>query len=233
MHDWLSKFIKHHTSEVDLLEACRREVLRAMQILDPQATRTDLLESCRRLFKESDLFLLYNSDSNEKFGPDEVDMIAKAILLYIENPNLDWKGHSIVFSVHREQVGLLMGESVDYGEFASIFSEDMLFQSSSKKWTSFDLDDLRHHLQMFLIAILYRYRFCVTGDMHAFPISWIFSYMEGVKELLSRGQRESDTSAALEMTLKALVYLEIIPSPNVADKFDKLPTEKKIEEGGA
>ena len=233
-YEWNSEFIKPHASEADIVEACRRQILKAMQILDPQATRADLLESCRRLFMGSDVFIPYDLYPNGKFVSDEVDIVAKAILLYIENPALGWNDHSIVFSVHREQLGLLKREPIGYGEFAAMHSEDMLFESVSKEWASFDLDDLRHHLQTFLVAILYRYRYCVTSEIHAFPLSWIFYYLDCVKELLSREQRESDASAALETTLGALVYLDITPSADVADMFDKLPAEKKeIEEGGA
>lgn len=177
------------------------KVLEAIQILDSAATAEDLHEACRSLFVESDLC---THSSSHPYDPSEVDAVANAISGYIENPDYAGPLREIIFRVSRP----LAGASIEHCEFASIFSEDMLYQNLSTDFTSFDTDTLRRHLKTFLIGILFRYTFRVYEDRAAFPISMLLNYMDGVRELLSREPRESDLSRALWTTLAALASVE-------------------------
>ena len=176
------------------------QVLRAFQTVDSQATMDDVLEACRQLFIESDK---YCHQLEQPFHPSEVDAVAKGICEYIENPD-DPALREITFSVSRP----LVGRAIEYCEFASVFSDDMLYQNLSRKFASLSTDGLRLALKRFLVAIFFRYQFCVSEDRAAFPVSMILDYMDAVRILFSREQREDKLSDALWTTLRAIGSLE-------------------------
>lgn len=176
------------------------QVLQAFRMLEGATARSDVLEACRQLFIYSDE---YHHAGQNPFSPSEVDAVANAICEYIEHPD-DPALREIIFSVPRP----LEGNSIEYCEYASMFSEDMLYQNTSTEFASLDLEDLRRRLKMYLAGILFRYQFCVFEDRAAFPVSMILDYMDAVRILLSREQRETDLPDALWTTLRALESLE-------------------------
>jgi hypothetical protein len=175
----------------------QEQLLKAFQVLDCQAGMEDMLEACRSLFTHSDEYHLTQCP----FDRSEVDAVANAIYEYILYP--DAPSHrEIVFNVHRQ----LEGRSIEYYEYGSRFSEDMLYQNFSPPFTSLDLEDLRLALKTFLVGILFRYQVCV--DDNWFPVSVILNYIDAVRILLSREQRDSELGEALFATLAALRSLE-------------------------
>jgi hypothetical protein len=178
----------------------RIQVLQAFQVLDSAMTWSDVLEACRQLFMHSDEYCVA---VQYPFVSAEVDAVAKAIFEYIQNPDYPVL-REIVFQVPRA----LEGRSIEICEYASMFSDDMLHQNGSMDFASLDLEDLRRRLKMYLAGILFRYQFCVSEDRAAFPISKIIDYMNGVKVLFSREQREAELHDALWTTLGALDSLE-------------------------
>ncbi|MDX1964171.1 MAG: hypothetical protein SFX18_13540 [Pirellulales bacterium] len=178
----------------------RDQVLQAFQVLEGATTWSDVLEACRQLFMHSDE---YHHAGQNPFVPAEVDAVGKAILEYIENPDYPVL-REIVFQVPRP----LEGSSIEINEYASIFSDDMLYQNGSIEFASLDLEYLRSRLKIYLVGILFRYQFCISEDRAAFPVSKILDYMDGVKVLFSQEQRDAELHDALWTTLKALDSLE-------------------------
>lgn len=177
------------------------EILKAFQALNSQATIADIIDACRRLFVESDES---RHASRHAFAQSEIDAIATLIYEYVRDPRAS-ADREVVFKMSRP----LEGASMDYYEYARIFSEDMLYQNYLKSWSSTfaELDDLRRALQTFLLGILFRYQFCVDEDA-AFPIPMLLNYMEGVKVLFAQEQREEEVNNVLWTTLKVLGSLE-------------------------
>jgi predicted HicB family RNase H-like nuclease len=178
------------------------QLLEAFKVLDSGATMESILEACSQLFVESDE---YNMSLEHRFDSSEVEAVANAIYEYIANPAVALR--EIAFKVSRP----LEGEAIEYGEYASMFSGDMLNQNLSREFASLNLDDLRSALKTFLVGILFRYRFCVFEDRAAFPSSMILRYMDSVRVLLSREQREGELSDVLWTTLRALASLDDAP----------------------
>jgi hypothetical protein len=176
------------------------EVLAAFQVLDRHASREDVLEACRRLFIESDECI---HALQRPFDRDEVDAVANAIWEYILDGGLQ-TCRDIVFKAPRT----LEGNCIEVCEYASMFSEAMLTQNSSKRLACLDLGDLRRGLMTFLVGILFRYQFCVSQDRAAFPVSKILEYMDGVRILFAGERREGELSDALWTTLQVLGSLE-------------------------
>jgi hypothetical protein len=198
------------------------QVLQAFQVLEGATARSDVLEACRQLFMHSDEY--YHAGQNP-FAPSEVDAVANAICEYIEHPDAPAL-REIVFNVPRP----LEGHSIEYCEYASMFSEDMLYQNTSTEFASLDLEELRRRLKMYLAGILFRYQFCVDEDRAAFPVSMILDYMDGVRILFSREQRETDLSDALWTTLRALGSLE--PRHRMERQASKLAARPGWKRGG-
>jgi hypothetical protein len=175
------------------------QLLKAFQVLDNKATMNDMLEACRRLFINSDEYNL----SRHPFDNSEVEAVANAIYEYIlcaSDPSL----REIAFNIDRP----LEGYSIEYSEYASMFSEDMLYDNSNTDFAPLSLEDIRCYLKTFLAGILFRYAFCVDQDRAAFPVSVILYYIDKVKILLSMEQREGELCDALFITLDALRYLD-------------------------
>ncbi len=176
------------------------EILDAFQVLDVRATRKDVFQSCRDLFISSDE---YTHALPHPFTSSEVDAVANAICEYIANPDAPVL-REIVFTTSRP----LEGGAIEYCEYASMFSEDMLYQTDSTQLMSLDGGNLLAALKTYLVGILFRYQFCVYEDRAAFPVSKLLDYMDGVRMLLQREQREAEWSDALWITLRALRSLE-------------------------
>ncbi len=179
------------------------KLLSAIRVLDQQATQEDLLEACRRLFIHSDEYTV--AMYSHPYDRSEVDAVANAIFEFITTRDKLDSYREIRFRVSRP----LVGQAIEYNEFASRFSEDMLYQNWSEDSASLSLGDLRQALKTSLVGILFRYRYCVSSDLAAFPVSIILRYMMNVKVLLSREQRERDWADALWTTLEALGSLEL------------------------
>ena len=173
-------------------------IMRAFQALDRQVTIPDVREACKQLFLRSDE---YSHAGQFPFSASEVDAVGSAIYDYIADPTEPLR--EIVFDVPR----ILEGKSIEYNEYASMFSEDMLYDSYSER-TSPDAEQARASLKRFLAAILFRYQFCVTTSRAAFPVSVLLDYMDDVRLMLSREGREGDWPDALWRTLDALRSLE-------------------------
>jgi hypothetical protein len=180
----------------------------------------DVLDAYRQLFIHSDE---YSVSFENPFDSSEVDAVAKAMYEYILNPD-DPAIREIVFRVPRR----LEGPSIEYCEYASMFSEDMLYQNCSTKFATLDTEELRRALKTFLAGILYRYHFCVDQDRAAFPISFVLDYMDNVKILFSREQREHELPSALLVTLRALGSLDPVcrMKENVENFLKKRAQEK-------
>ncbi len=175
------------------------ELLKAFQVLNRQATTADILEACKSLFLHSDEYHLVQ----HPFAPSEVDAVANAIYEYILCPDAP-SLREIKFSVERP----VEGKSIDYSEYASTFSEDMLYQNASTPFASLGLEELRLALETFLVGVFFRYAFCVDQDRASFPVSKILDYIDAVAILLSREQRDRELGDALFTTLTALRSLE-------------------------
>jgi hypothetical protein len=191
-------------------------MLKAFQILDSQSTMKDVLEACRQLFMHSDE---YNWSIQYPFDSSEVNAVANAMYEYILDPDVPLR--EIAFHVSRP----LEGKSIEYCEYASKYSGDMLYQNYSIEFSSLDLDDLRRSLKTFLLGIIFRYQFCVDEDRTAFPVSIILHYIDGVRILFSREKRENDLSDALFTTLSALRSLE--PRYRMEEKVKQLAMDGK------
>jgi len=176
------------------------DIVPAMQVVDKQATEHDMFDACKRLFTRSDL---YTHSLQDPFARCEVNAVANAIWEYIREPDSP-AIREIRFRVSRP----LLGKSIECCEFASSFSEDLLYDNYSVQFTSLSGDELRSSLKVFFVAILFRYRFCVDEDRAAFPVSVVLDYLGCVEILLSRERREGDLTNALWRTLKALRSLE-------------------------
>ncbi len=198
------------------------QLLAAFQVLDRNASTKDVLEACRQLFIESDQ---YTHSREQPFDRDEVDAVANAIYGYLLDPD-NRADREIVFKVSRQ----LEGRSIEYCEYASMFSEDMLYQNYSKKFASLDLESLRRALKTFLAGILFRYQFCVNENRAAFPVSEILYYMEAVKTLFLREQREDELSAALWTTLRTLASLDRLQ--RMAEEVARLMARRTPKGGG-
>lgn len=185
------------------------QLLKAFQALDSHATMTDMREACRCLFLHSDEYQLVQVP----FDPSEVDAVSRAIFEYILDPDICLR--EIKFNRNRSR----LGRAVEYCEYASMFSEDMLYQNCSPDFASMDVKDLRHNLKTFLVGIFYRYAYCVDSDRAAFPVSMILEYIGAVKILLSKEQRDENLSDALFATLEALRALE--PQRRLEEKITR------------
>jgi len=176
------------------------DVLKAFQIVDCRSTDKDVLVACRDLFVQSDQF---THAGDIAFEPSEIDAVAHAIYSYIRDPDNVTK-REIQFDVPRSPVGI----SVEYCEYASRFSADLLFQNYSRQFNTPNLADLRRRLMSFLAAILFRYQFCVAEDRAAFPVSVVLDYIDAVGILLKQENRAIERSKALVVTMIALRSLE-------------------------
>jgi len=174
------------------------QLLKAFQVLDSQATVEDMRKACRNLFLKSDEYQL----AEPPFDCSEVYSVAHAIFEYIQCPDSP-SLREIVFSVERQ----LEGKAIEYSEYAAHYSEDMLYQNR-KDELPLDHNGLLCYLKTFLVAILFRYQFCVDEDRAAFPVSIILYYIDAVRILFSREQRDSELGDALFKTLEALRSLE-------------------------
>jgi hypothetical protein len=195
------------------------QLLKAFQVLDGQATMSDMLEACRSLFMNSDE---YSCAITQPFDSSEIEAVANAIYEYILCPDAP-SLREIVFNVKRP----LEGKAIEYSEYASMFSEDMLYQNSSTPFSSLALEDLRRALETYLAGILFRYLFCVYEDRAAFPVSMILNYIDNVRILLSKEQRDAELSDVLFTTLDALRSLE--PRYKMEEKATQLLNERKKE----
>jgi hypothetical protein len=171
-------------------------LLRAFRVLDSKVTFDDMLETARRLFIESDPY----THADCEFLRSEVDAIANAILEYTTSPELSERK---VISFQKYHA--ILGSSIEYGDYASICSEELLVHYSTKKLHALKLDDLRKTLKQLLLAMCYRYTTCVQCDHAVFPLSVLLTYMNGVRTLFSRNQEGGDLSEALWTTLGMLV----------------------------
>ena len=176
------------------------ELLKAFQVLDSQATMECVREACKQLFLHSDEYQLAGENP---FNASEVEVVSNAIYEYITSAN-DPVCREIVFDVARK----LEGKSIEYDEYASMFSEDMLFESRPRELKSCSLEELRCALKVFLVGILFRYRFCDNSGKALFPVSIILDYNDAIRVLLSREQRDHEWPEALLTTLSALRSLE-------------------------
>lgn len=136
-------------------------LLAAFQALDRHSTTKDIKDACRQLFLQSDEYCLAGS---YPFDAVEIEEVANAIYDYIECPDRH-PPREIRFNISRP----LEGETIEYCEYASRFSESMLYQNVGANLTSLELHDVRARLKVFLVGILFRYQFCVTEDRTDFP----------------------------------------------------------------
>jgi hypothetical protein len=125
------------------------QLLDAFKVLDSRATPRDMLEACRYLFIHSDEYQL----ARHPFDQTEVDAVARAIYEYILFPDAP-SIREIVFTVDRP----IEGKAIEYSEYASRFSGDMLSQSFSREVALLGLEDLRCRLKAFLVGMLFRDR---------------------------------------------------------------------------
>ena len=168
-------------------------LLRAFQVLDRTATMEDVLDARRQLFIESDE---YNVSLRHPFDSSEVDGVANAILEYILNPGDPIvKSYSVFRRRSRRTLHRILRVCGDvFGRYvvSELFERICIARSRGFPGT----------LKTFLVGILFRYQFCVDEDLAAFPVSVILDYMDAVRILLLREQRESDLSDALWTTLE-------------------------------
>jgi hypothetical protein len=196
-------------------------LLEAFRVIDPSATMAGIRDACRQLFLSSDEFA---HAGDYPFESSDIGAVADAIFDYIQGP-YNVNSHEIVFSACRP----LEGRTIDYCEYASMFSLDMLYQNLGVDCHSLSHAKLRDHLKTFLAGIAFRYQFCVFEDRAAFPVSIILKYVEAVRVLLLREQREEDLCRVLFVTLKALSDMEpaagIGSSRSQEEQVAKPPTE--------
>jgi hypothetical protein len=174
-----------------------QKLLRAFQILDQRATMDDVLSACRNLFLHSDEYHV----ARHPFEHSEVETVAKAIYEFILDPG-STLNRKIEFNANRP----LEGKSIGYYKYASMFSEDMLYQNLSPPVESLDLEALRLALETFLVGLFFRYQACI--DARWFPVSLVLDYIDVVEVLLSRERRDSDFRDAVLATLDAFRSLE-------------------------
>ena len=177
------------------------DALNAFRALDAHATMQDMLEACRDLFMHS---TEHSCATPCPFDRSEVDAVANAILEYIVGDPLTPAIREIVFSITRP----LEGKSIEYTEYASMFSSDMLFESASVNSDSLDTEGLRRDLKKYCVAILFRYSFCAAQTSALFPVSVILDYLDNVKILLTREGRAMELPDVVLTTLRALRSLE-------------------------
>jgi hypothetical protein len=197
----------------------QEEILRAFTVLDSAATKDGVLEACKMLFTESDEF----THSHNPFSESEVESVAKAIYEYIEKP-FGPEVRQIFFLDERRPEG----KAIEFSEYASRFSDDMLYQNCTTQFSSMSVTDLRRYLKVFLIALLFRYAFCADGDA-VFRISKLLEYFDGLKVLLAKEERERDLSEAVLTTLIALRSVE--PAPEEIVAFLEAFVEKERKRG--
>ncbi len=176
------------------------QLLLAMHVLDRHSSTEDVIAACRQLFVKSDLYV---HSAQSPYTLSETNTVARAIFEYIVTHE-----DGALREIRFETPHVLVGTAIEYCEYASRFSEDMLYQNYSTKLSSLSIEDLRSALKRFLMAILFRYRFCIEEDRAAFPVSAILNYMHGVEILLSREGREKAISDALWSLLRTLRSLE-------------------------
>jgi hypothetical protein len=84
----------------------------------------------------------------------------------------------------------------------------MLSQNLSVKFAELGAQELRLKLKAFFSALCFRYRFCISSDSRAFPVSIVIDYVNAASCLFSAEQRRVQTPRVMEATLLALEALE-------------------------
>lgn len=176
-------------------------IIPVFRLINADATWNDVHNACTRLFLDSVQYSRAAVD--QPFDPDEVRAVSDAILAYVvcpQNPT----NKLILFKVPRN----LEGSALEYSEFAAMFSEDMLYESVSNDLAGLDSKSVRNALEKFLVAILYRYQFCIFVDSSCFPMTMLLRFMDGVEVLYNLEGRSEEITVALWKLLRFLGSME-------------------------
>lgn len=169
----------------------------ALRAIKPDASLQDLYHGCRELIEGSDL---YHCATPERVTAAERDALAEAVFQYITDPF--YPGfREIVFETKRR----LVGNAIEYEEFAAMYSSDMLSQNLSTKFHQLDAQELFPKLSEFFAGLAFRYRCCISSaGAEAFQVSFIVDYTNAAGWLFPPEQRKARMSRILEATVLAL-----------------------------
>jgi hypothetical protein len=170
-----------------------------MQFFNKEVSSETLYEACLRMVLDSDLYNVVLTPYSEK----DRDAIAEAIFLYITQP---FERSMRVIKLEKRR--LIIGKEIEYGEFASQFSSDMIFEN----WKiSDDLQEPSERLKKLnacFTALCFRYRWCVASDLGVFYISYLNQFIFTANEFLPTENRDTQSLKLERTVLRALQSLE-------------------------
>jgi hypothetical protein len=196
-------------------------ILGVLKVFNPEAEISELRGACRRLVDWSDLIRC----ASEPFTDADIEAITEGVFQFILNPGGE-ELREIMLPSRRGPIG----KTIEYTDFASLYSSDFLYQYAWAKW---DDPQIRDHwsagspvpyqhcwadrkapstldrgvlwLAEYYAAILFRYASCVQTDMAAFPVSEAVNFARlGDALLVIRGGREANLPGLLYLVMLAL-----------------------------
>ena len=145
-------------------------IKKVIGVIDRIPSEAKMIEICRGILRESTLFHACKIEC--PFNDQEEIRISTMMSQFILTPSNDLQGE-IVFDHHRE----IFGTSIEYHEFASMFSRDFLYQNYSGNPT--EMDDVRFgkFMNSYFVSILFRYKFCFS-QYEFFQFSFITRFLD-------------------------------------------------------
>lgn len=161
----------------------QQNIQRAFSVVDAKAGSTALEAACRQLFLKSDLY------RHGAYSPAEIDIIARAIVRYILEPETAW---------HRLELledHAIVGRGMDMDEFAKLFAFDMLCEASSPDIAKSGGDVAVMEVSAFLAGIFFHYKFCLATGSETLLAVFIRRFALVTRDLM---QRSGDARSAAD-----------------------------------
>lgn len=180
-------------------------LLEAFRVLNRNATVDTIRGACRHLIRGSDL---YNCGA-PRFSDNELNSMADAVFWFLTSASVNDVAYTYASrEIRFEQPHALVGNSIEYHDFASMISEELLFLNYSEKVESLSAENQLPAIEAFAAAICFRYKFCVLSEKHVFPVSKVLDYVTATGLLSSELKSATRKWKTLETTMYALQSLE-------------------------
>ncbi len=176
-------------------------LLEAFCVLGSVADLDVVRMACHAVLLRSTLF----HASSPAFSDSDAHAISTGVFRCLTDPD-DHPSPDIILETRHP----LLGRAIEVGEFASMFSEDFMYENCSFHFDGLGLDTIRGRLHAALASLLFRYRTCHSAD-EVFPISKVLEYVKATRSLfLDGGDSWNECRMrVMQATLLALRSLEI------------------------